>query len=268
MHLIAQQREQRLALIEDSSEEVVAVAKQRNVYDAQHHQTLPGKRVRSESDPQSSDVAVNEAFDGSGVTHDVYEGVFDRQSIDGQGMPINSSVHYRKNFDNAMWNGSQMVYGDGDGKLFNPFTKPLEVIAHELTHGVTQYTAALTYSGQSGALNEHISDAFGIMVKQYALGQTAKLSNWLIGDGLLAPGVVGHPVELGPELGLLPVGVDLEAGDPVVDPRHQDRVLAAELEEQRLEPSALCAVEVAAEDGVGAGGIQQGGRRGSAKRRG
>jgi Zn-dependent metalloprotease len=93
-----------------------------------------------------------------------------------------------------MWNGEQMVYGDGDGKLFNRFTASIDVIGHELTHGVTQFTAALEYSGQTGALNEHISDAFGIMVKQYALGQTAKLSDWLIGAGLLAKGVKGKAI--------------------------------------------------------------------------
>lgn len=193
MHLIAQQRE-RFLISNNPYEQAPAVAKQRNVYDAQHHTSLPGKRVRSESDPRSSDVEVNEAFDGSGVTHDFYKNILGRESIDGQGIPINSSVHYGKNFDNAMWNGSQMVYGDGDGKLFNRFTSAVDVIGHELTHGVTQFTAMLEYSGQTGALNEHISDAFGIMVKQYALGLTAKQSDWLIGAGLLAAGVKGKAI--------------------------------------------------------------------------
>src|SRR5947208_915089 len=80
-------------------------------------------------------------------------------------------------FDNAMWNGRQMVYGDGDGRLFRRFTASLDVIGHELTHGVTQYAAALGYSSQAGALNEHISDAFGIMVKQFTLNQSAKESD-------------------------------------------------------------------------------------------
>jgi Zn-dependent metalloprotease len=193
MHLIARKRERR-ALLEQQSAEAPGGSLQRNVYDAQHHRSLPGKLVRSDSDPQSSDAEVNEAFDGSGVTGDFYQTVFSRLSIDGKGMPINATVHYGKNFDNAMWNGEQMVYGDGDGKLFNRFTSSLDVIGHELTHGVTQYTAALQYSGQTGALNEHISDAFGIMVKQYALGLTAKESDWLIGAGLLAKGVKGKAI--------------------------------------------------------------------------
>ena len=192
MHLIARRRE-KAALIK-STPEAAAGGKQRNVYDAQHHRGLPGKLVRAESDPQTGDVEVNEAFDGSGVTHDFYQTVFGRDSIDGSGMPINASVHYGTRFDNAMWNGEQMVYGDGDGKLFNRFTVDVDVIGHELTHGVTQYTAQLQYSGQTGALNEHISDAFGIMVKQYKLGLSAKQSDWLIGAGLLAKGVRGKAI--------------------------------------------------------------------------
>jgi Zn-dependent metalloprotease len=87
-----------------------------------------------------------------------------------------------------------MVYGDGDGRLFNRFTASLDVIGHELTHGVTQFTAALGYNGQTGALNEHISDAFGIMVKQFKLGLTAHESDWLIGAELFARGVHGKAV--------------------------------------------------------------------------
>ncbi|HEY2321279.1 MAG TPA: M4 family metallopeptidase [Thermoanaerobaculia bacterium] len=168
--------------------------KQRSVYDAKHTRTLPGKLVMSEASERGTDPEVNEAFDGSGTVFDFYQNVFDRISIDGKAMPIDATVHYGRRFDNAMWNGEQMVYGDGDGTLFNRFTKPLEVIGHELTHGVTQFTAALGYTGQTGALNEHISDAFGIMIKQWALGQSAKESDWLIGEGLLAPGVKGKAI--------------------------------------------------------------------------
>jgi Zn-dependent metalloprotease len=107
-------------------------------------------------------------------------------------MPMISTVHYGESYDNAFWSGSQMVYGDGDGTLFNAFTGPLEVTGHELTHGVTQHSAALDYSGQSGALNESVSDVFGSLVKQYHLNQTADQADWLIGEGLLAPGVQGR----------------------------------------------------------------------------
>ena len=137
---------------------------------------------------------VGEAWDGSGATFDFFEQVFGRNSIDGRGMRIDSTVHYSKRFDNAMWNGSEMVYGDGDGRIFNRFTVAKDVIGHELTHGITQYTAGLGYEGQTGALNEHISDAFGIMVKQYFFGQTVHDSDWLIGAGLFTPKIHGSAI--------------------------------------------------------------------------
>ncbi|MGH6819945.1 MAG: M4 family metallopeptidase, partial [Methylocella sp.] len=103
-----------------------------------------------------------------------------------------SSVHYGQKYDNAFWDGRQMVYGDGDGVIFQRFTAALDVIAHELTHGVTQFTAQLAYQDQSGALNESMSDAFGSMVKQWALGQTVDQADWLIGAAIMAPGFRGR----------------------------------------------------------------------------
>jgi Zn-dependent metalloprotease len=186
---IAENRTQ--ALIETPDAPSALPAKRRSVYDARHKQSLPGKLVLDDRHTGSTDVEAQEAFDGCGATYDFYAKAFDRKSIDGKGLTLISTIHYGVRFDNAMWNGKQMVYGDGDGKLFNRFTIALDVIGHELTHGVTQYTAALEYHDQSGALNEHLSDAFGIMVKQYTLGQTASQSDWLIGAGLLATGVRG-----------------------------------------------------------------------------
>ena len=168
--------------------------KRLNVYDAHHHTRLPGTLVMSEQKPHSSDVEAQEAFDGSGATYDFYARVFGRHSIDNRGMRIDSTVHYASRFDNAMWDGRQMVYGDGDGRIFHRFTAALDVIGHELTHGVTQHTAGLGYSGQTGALNEHISDAFGTMVKQYILGQTVQEADWLIGAGLFTSKVHGRAI--------------------------------------------------------------------------
>lgn len=161
------------------------------VYDVEHggRSSLPGRKVRGEGDPPSSDTAVNEAYEGSDTTHDFYRDVYGRDSIDGKGMELVSSVHYGVDFDNAFWNGSQMVYGDGSGRIFvlGGLTKALDVIAHELTHGVTEFTAGLEYHTQPGALNEHFSDTFGSLVKQYSLGQTADQADWLIGEGTLVP---------------------------------------------------------------------------------
>ena len=165
--------------------------KRRTVYDAKRRTRLPGTRVRSEGAPPSQDVAVNEAYDGSGATYDLYFEVFGRNSIDGNGMRLDSTVHYSRNYDNAFWNGSQMVYGDGDGEIFQRFTKSIDVIGHELTHGVTQFTANLEYQDQPGALNESISDVFGYLVKQRVLNQTAEQADWLIGEGLFTANVKG-----------------------------------------------------------------------------
>jgi Zn-dependent metalloprotease len=169
----------------------VGGGKERIVYDAKNGSTLPGTAVRNEGDPASADVAVNEAYDGSGVTYDLYKDVYARNSIDNNGMRLDSTVHYKRDYDNAFWNGEQMVYGDGDGELFNRFTIAIDVIGHELTHGVTQFEAKLVYFQQPGALNESMSDVFGSLVKQYSLNQTADQADWLIGAGLLASGVNG-----------------------------------------------------------------------------
>ena len=159
----------------------------RKVYNAHNTVTLPGTLVESDGAPHSTDVAVKEADAGSKATADFYASVFGRSSVDGHALPLVSTVHYNVHFDNAFWNGSQMVYGDGDTTLFDRFTKCLDVIGHELTHGVTQYTAHLVYHTQAGALNESLSDVFGSMVKQHSLGQTSAAADWLIGHGLLIP---------------------------------------------------------------------------------
>jgi Zn-dependent metalloprotease len=180
------------ALIEPRAQ--VPAAKMRQVYDAGHHQILPGKLLMTEQRPVTSDIAARQAFDGSGATHDFLAKVFLRNSIDDRGMRLTCTVHYGEKFDNAMWNGKQMVFGDGDGKLFNGFTGCPEIIGHEFSHGVTQHTAGLEYQGQPGALNEHVSDVMGIMVKQYRYGITARRSDWYIGAGLFAKGVRGVAV--------------------------------------------------------------------------
>ncbi len=170
--------------------------KQRSVYDAQFGSNLPGALVRQEGQPAVEDPAVNEAYDGAGATYDLFF-QFSRNSIDNRGMRLDSTVHYQKGYDNAFWNGEQMVYGDGDEdlpqeeRLFNRFTSALDVIGHELTHGVTQYEADLVYWDQSGALNESISDVFGSLVKQFQRRQSAAEADWIIGQGLFTGNVNG-----------------------------------------------------------------------------
>ncbi|MFE5585264.1 M4 family metallopeptidase [Kitasatospora sp. NPDC056531] len=163
----------------------------RVIADSGHSQRLPGRTVRTEGQAPVTDTSVNHAYDGLGDTFALYSDVFGRDSIDGQGLRLDASVHYGQNYDNAFWDGQRMVFGDGDGEIFGDFTACIDVIGHELTHGVTQFTAGLEYQDQPGALNESVSDVFGSLVKQYALRQNAADADWLIGAGLLAPGIQG-----------------------------------------------------------------------------
>jgi Zn-dependent metalloprotease len=138
---------------------------------------------------------VNEAYDFSGDTFDFYLERFGRNSLDDAGMTLTSSVHVgeadgsdrHQPMNNAFWDGSQMAYGDGDGVVFQCFTKSLDVVAHELTHGVQSFASNLLYRGQSGALNEHFSDVFGVLVRQWRRGETAEKANWLVGREVLVP---------------------------------------------------------------------------------
>lgn len=147
-------------------------------------QFLPGTLVRSEGDPPSNDPAVDEAYDYSGVVYDFYFKVFGRHSLDNQGMPLISSVHAKTN-SNAVWDGRQIAYGDGDGQIFNSMTSSLDVVGHEFTHGVVDFGPDLVYEDEPGALNEHFADVFGSMIKQWSLKQDVKQASWLIGEEII-----------------------------------------------------------------------------------
>lgn len=167
----------------------------RQVYDAKKKAQLPGTLVRSEGQAKVGDVAVNQAYDGAGDTYDFYDKIFQRNSLDDGGMTLISSVHVAEVDDfgklgpmnNAFWNGEQMAYGDGDDQIFRSFTRSLDVIGHELTHGVQSFTSNLTYFAQSGALNEHFADVFGILVRQWKNGEKAAKANWVVGADVLVP---------------------------------------------------------------------------------
>jgi len=165
--------------------------KNRIISSANHTDNIVGSVVRREGDPPTGDASVDQAYDHAGLTYDFYSNVFERNSINDNGITIRALVHYSQNFDNAFWNGEQMTYGDGDGVIFRRFTKPIDVTGHELTHGVTQYTADLTYQDESGAINESMSDIFGSLVKQHNLKQTVHEADWIIGEGIFEPGIQG-----------------------------------------------------------------------------
>ena len=140
---------------------------------------------------------------GAEATMNYYQNVHGRNGIDGAGGPgtttaaanstislISSRVHYSTNYNNAFWNGSYMTYGDGNGTTFTPLVT-LDICGHEMTHGVTERTANLTYSGESGAINESMSDVFGAMVERYARGGVINADTWKIGEQAYTPATSG-----------------------------------------------------------------------------
>jgi len=144
-------------------------SRNRSTYNANNEYTLPGALARAEGDDLTGDQDVDRAHDYAGDTYDYFYGTFNRDSYDDAGAGLISSAHYGVNYQNAFWNGTQMVYGDG-------FTVK-DVIGHELTHAVTERTANLEYRWQSGALNESLSDIFGAMIDR---------DDWLMGEDLPA----------------------------------------------------------------------------------
>ena len=157
----------------------------RQVFDAQNGKTLPGVLLRKEGEPPVSDSNANEAYDNAGKCYYYYLNVYGRDSWNNQGSPLNSSVHYQVNYDNAFWNGQQMVYGDGDNIIFSDFTGDLSVICHEISHGVTQSTSNLRYWYESGSLNEAFSDIMGSSAVVYTADPTLDRpdpeTSWIIG---------------------------------------------------------------------------------------
>lgn len=163
----------------------VAPSPQLTVFNCHHSQVLPGAHVNNPGG--SSDVTARTAFNETTQVAAFYQQLFHRNSVDGAGMTLISSIHYGRAYNNAFWNGSQMTYGDGDGQIFVDFTRGEDVIGHELTHGVTQHSLQLTYVDQPGGLNESISDCFGSMFKQWRKGQTSASADWLIGSDIMGP---------------------------------------------------------------------------------
>ncbi|HSP79152.1 MAG TPA: M4 family metallopeptidase, partial [Myxococcaceae bacterium] len=161
----------------------------RKTYTAKNRTSLPGTLVRSEGQGASGDDILDMAHDNAGYTYDFYFNMFGRDSYNGAGATLTSTVHYSRNYVNAFWNGSQMVYGDGDGSQSSALTV-LDVVAHELTHAVTDFSSDLIYSNESGALNEAMSDIFGASIEAYRDGAVSA-NTWKIGEECWTPGTAG-----------------------------------------------------------------------------
>lgn len=193
-------------IVSKGSRQAAPPSVRREVYSAEHRESLPGMLVRAEGDPPVEDPDANNVYEAAGATWDFYYSMFGRNSIDNEGLKIIQTIHYGVEYDNAFWDGQQMIFGDGDGQIFGSFTSDPDIIGHELTHGVIQYECNLVYRDESGALNESLADVFGILIKQKVLNQMVDDSDWLIGENVLlgdqyalrsfkAPGTayVNHP---------------------------------------------------------------------------
>lgn len=167
-------------------------AGERQVFDSQNTWEQQKKRVRVENEAASADPSVNKVYDYAGAVRGYFKDVLNRNSIDNAGMKLILNVHFGVNYMNAFWDGDEMTFGDGDGAIFVNFALSLDVVAHELAHGVTQFTANLDYNSQSGALNEHFSDVFGSAITQHAAGETVDSADWLIGDEIMGPELYGE----------------------------------------------------------------------------
>lgn len=159
------------------------------VHSADHTTRLPGRLVRASGSPPVGEAAVDEAAAGIEATLRMFAQVLQRSSYDDRGAPVTLTVHYGRDYDNAFWDGTQLVFGDGDGRIFGRFTRSVDVLAHEFAHALTEHTAGLVYRDQPGALNESVSDVFAACLEQWLLGQDAAAADWLIGAELFLPGV-------------------------------------------------------------------------------
>lgn len=169
-------------------------------YTANSRQTEPGTLITNTTNTFNTETlkAGVSAHYYAGVVYDFYKNLFGRTSLDNNGMNLTSTVHYANKYNNAFWDGSQMVYGDGDGTTFTYLSGDLDVVGHEMTHGVTERTADLNYENQSGALNESMSDVLGVLIETYDKynvknSGTWKFNSadWVVGDSVYTPKISG-----------------------------------------------------------------------------
>lgn len=161
-------------------------------YDAKNKMSLPGVLVR-DGYKQHKDKTVNDCYDYVNSTLYFFKKILKRYSIDDKGFYIPATIHYGRKYPNAFYDRRGVVFGDGDGEIFNSFVI-LDIAGHELAHGVVDHTAGLVYRSQSGALNESYADVFGSCIKQWVKQQEAKDADWIIGEGIFMPGINGRGI--------------------------------------------------------------------------
>ncbi|RYZ36256.1 MAG: peptidase M4 [Myxococcaceae bacterium] len=166
----------------------IHTALNRKMYTANNGTSTPGTLKRTEGQAAIGDSHLDTNYDMLGYTYDCYKTLFNRDSLNNAGTALISTVHYSRNYVNAYWDGTQMVYGDGDGVNSIELGKDADVTVHELTHAVTSYESNLTYSGQSGGLNEAMSDTFGAICESRVNGWSTAAAIWMVGEDVWTPG--------------------------------------------------------------------------------
>jgi Zn-dependent metalloprotease len=164
-------------------------ARNRNTYDANNGTSLPGSLRCTEANTTCSDNVEQQAHDHAGIAYNYYSVNHGRDSFNNAGAIITSTVHYDTNYVNAHWNGSQLKYGDGDGSTSGPLVS-LDIVAHEFSHAVTEHSANLIYSGESGAINEATSDIFAAAAEAWSDGSVSG-DTWKMGEDTWTPAIAG-----------------------------------------------------------------------------
>jgi vibriolysin len=155
------------------------------------HDGNGGGPGRTEGGPPVANALVNIAYDHLGAFYHCYSQLFGRDSYDNAGAQLVSTVYRRTQYVNAFWNGTQLVFGDGGGVTDAQLSRAVDVVAHELTHAVTEHESDLLFTGEPGGLNESLSDIFGAVCEWHSRGRVVDANTWLIGEDVWTPGVPG-----------------------------------------------------------------------------
>jgi Zn-dependent metalloprotease len=168
------------------------VGLRRAIYTANNGSSLPGKLVRLEGQPATTDAAATEAYDNIGIIYQFFRSALGRDigfDVDG---PLTATIHFGRQYNNTFWNGQQIAVGDGDDAIFRKGGfGSLGIIAAQLGHLVIERTAKLVFEGESGSLNSHMSDVFAVLTEQWNKKQSVNEASWLVGQELLAPKIKG-----------------------------------------------------------------------------
>ncbi len=170
---------------------LIHTAMNRRVYSANNGTSTPGTLKRSEGQAAIGDAHVDINYDMLGKTYECYQTLFGRDSYNNAGATLTSTVHYGSNYVNAYWDGTQMVYGDGNGTDSIELGKDLDVTVHELTHAVTDSESDLVYSGESGGLNESMSDIFAGVCESWTRNWAVDADIFKIGEDIWTPRTAG-----------------------------------------------------------------------------